>query len=213
MYSSDYGHCENNILHSEQLFHTSLQLWTVLLHTNKKWRLEQYSDVIDHLRFKISATAWPTHQITWLVCAICTVWCTPKASQSTLQTICLNCEWFSSSILVSQYSITHLRGREYCWSAQTHNTYRCSYSTSVSCEAIFLSFPQVLGVNPVSHVTVVQLRSLRMPRRLHSWEQPARRPSSGLGITVLTTSHTALLYSSTGWTLRGSWWRWRKLET
>lgn len=70
----------------------------------------------------------------------------------------------------------------------------------------------MLGVNAAGHVMVAQLWSLRMPRRLHGCEQPAPRPSSGLGITVLTTSHTAQPYSSTGCAQQGRWRSWRYLK-
>lgn len=99
---------------------------------------------------------------------------------------------------------THVRRGECHWSAQSHKAYRPSYLTAVR---LFSSFPQVLGVNAAGHVMVAWLWSLRMPQKLQGYEQPAPRPSSGLGITVLTTSHTAQPYSSISCTQQGRWRR------
>ncbi|TKS67722.1 hypothetical protein D9C73_000954 [Collichthys lucidus] len=88
--------------------------------------------------------------------------------------------------------------------------YQLHYVLEIGRETRKQDVPEpVLGVNAAGHVTVAQLWSLRMPRRFQGCEQPALRPSSGLGITVLTTSHTAQPYSSTGCTQQGRRWSWR----
>lgn len=53
---------------------------------------------------------------------------------------------------------THTRGFEWCWSAQSHKTYRPSFLTT---GRLFCSRSQVWGANAASHVTVAWLWSLR----------------------------------------------------
>lgn len=70
------------------------------------------------------------------------------------------------------------------------------------CE-LFCSLPQVLGVNALGHVTTVSALVFSGCRGgLMGCEQPAPLPSSGLGITVLTTSQTALPSRFTSTTTR-----------
>lgn len=157
------------------LFCISLQLWT--WHDRGDYKFYQ---------------AWQRYYTTWQVCSLSPVWCTSQTLRLNLKDSLWMVFTFYSALEIQrstadQHKLTRLIAPHVqpLWATRLY----------------FVSFPQVLGVNPADHVTVAALWSLRMPRRLHSWEQPARRPSSGLGITVLTTSHTAQLYSSTGCSL------------